>query len=156
MATPPHLDLGGRIPCIIQDLEGTGCSLSQSVQVNSVFEEKLREGGVRFQAGFERDWSAVRDSHSPSEPLLARTLYNLYRDRFDSVVRSCRLAILQIAAARMDGKQVTVGSFSDAASELLLAAYERNQRPSVGDRKHLAAACGLSVPQVNQWVSARH
>ena len=146
-------------PVLISKATELGLDSKLAGGVQRIYYRQMQEHADSLQQAFERDWIEMQANggEEAGKAMTVSTLHRFYRESYWRASESSKEAVLQLlekhCETRVTAENACMGDFTNHSLELLRAAFERNQRPSPGDRKHLAAAANLSLRQVTRWVS---
>lgn len=148
----PSLGLHTYVTSIREGLEQLGVQSHTAGVIDSLFVDRWNARAVEVQGEFGRSWRSLTSARmeTPDDFMAAEAVRQVYRRGFaDSVLRTSQAIFVHVRQthAVKDGAQFDGGMLS-----ILGAAWQRTQRPNVGDCKQLASATGLSTNQIKQWV----
>mgnify|MGYP001601406785 CR=1 FL=1 len=154
-ALPLHYPLDG----ILEDLSNAGCnpdtaailaaSFSRAVSAISRLSQDAFESTVR---GIAPTFAGSADAESHMQQVMASKHARDFRTALDQVRRSM-LAEVEAHRTRMATATTNErGVFSDEATTILLAVYERQTNVSRREKQALSERTGLSLAQIATWV----
>ena len=155
----PLLDLSQPFNNIAGELAVVGCSPGACLLLADVFNAAVREIGEQAQDAFADTIRRIAPTYSGSGDALQQAQQALganYMRGFQAAAATIRMDVLaEVEAHRTRMAMATTnerGVFSDEATTILHAVYERQTNVSRREKQALSERTGLSLAQIATWV----